>query len=258
MDGRHGQSPMMVLAGLIGLPDPDIAQLGEVGYAATQLLEGLVERSARRRGCGVDGAHGYLRQFDRAAADPLDNLLGELATACASGGWTLSPRVMMVTLFATAAQVPQRAAGRAVWILATSRYPSNRCARTPSCWGVYQKRLRYEPPFRGHYRHARNAYLGRHGTARGSPALVVEARPAAIQPSSEIPGGRVSILTVREAKAIGFGKGARFCVGAALAAESRSSCVCARRTSVIVGPGRCQQVAAQYLVRRIRLELAVQ
>ncbi|REY00523.1 cytochrome P450, partial [Mycobacterium tuberculosis] len=100
MGAMANRLPMMVVAELIGLPDPDIAQLVKWGYAATQLLEGLVENDQLvAAGVALMELSGYIfEQFDRAAADPRDNLLGELATACASGELdTLTAQVMMVT-----------------------------------------------------------------------------------------------------------------------------------------------------------------
>ncbi|CFS38254.1 cytochrome p450 [Mycobacterium tuberculosis] len=66
---------------------------------------------------------GYIfEQFDRAAADPRDNLLGELATACASGELdTLTAQVMMVTLFAA---VVGRGQPRSSPVRGTRRVPS--------------------------------------------------------------------------------------------------------------------------------------
>ncbi|KCN43301.1 cytochrome P450 144 Cyp144 [Mycobacterium tuberculosis BTB05-660] len=81
MGAMANRLPMMVVAELIGLPDPDIAQLVKWGYAATQLLEGLVENDQLvAAGVALMELSGYIfEQFDRAAADPRDNLLGELA-----------------------------------------------------------------------------------------------------------------------------------------------------------------------------------
>lgn len=44
MGAMANRLPMMVVAALIGLPDADVARLVKWGYAATQLLEGLVDR----------------------------------------------------------------------------------------------------------------------------------------------------------------------------------------------------------------------
>lgn len=78
--------PMMVVARLIGVPDTDVDKLVEWGYAGTQLLEGLVSADQlAAAGASVMELGGYITDhFKRAAADPRDNLLGDLATACAA------------------------------------------------------------------------------------------------------------------------------------------------------------------------------
>lgn len=70
MGAMANRLPMMVVAELIGLPDPDIAQLVKWGYAATQLLEGLVENDQLvAAGVALMELSGYIfEQFDRAAA----------------------------------------------------------------------------------------------------------------------------------------------------------------------------------------------
>ena len=53
--------PMMVVAELIGVPGADIAQLVQWGYAATQLLEGLVsEEQLAAAGAAVLELSGYI------------------------------------------------------------------------------------------------------------------------------------------------------------------------------------------------------
>lgn len=177
MGAMANRLPMMVVAELIGLPDPDIAQLVKWGYAATQLLEGLVENDQLvAAGVALMELSGYIfEQFDRAAADPRDNLLGELATACASGELdTLTAQVMMVTLFAAGGESTAALLGSAVWILATR--PEATGAREPPAAGSVYRRdaalraaiSRPLPP------RAKRHHLGRHGTARGfAPAAVV-------------------------------------------------------------------------------------
>jgi cytochrome P450 len=107
--------PMMVVAELIGVPGTDTAQLMKWGYAATHMLEGLVsEEQLAAAGVAVMELSGYINeQFHLAAADPQDNLLGELARACASGEVdTFAAQAMMVILFAAGGRVDGIVAGQ--------------------------------------------------------------------------------------------------------------------------------------------------
>jgi cytochrome P450 len=121
MDAMANRLPMMVVAELIGVPGTDTAQLMKWGYAATHMLEGLVsEEQLAAAGVAVMELSGYINeQFHLAAADPQDNLLGELARACASGEVnTFAAQAMMVILFAAGGESTASLLGSAAWILA--------------------------------------------------------------------------------------------------------------------------------------------
>ena len=152
--------PMMVVAQLIGVPDTDIAQLVKWGYAATQLLEGLVgQDQLAAAGVAVMELSGYIDEHIRqAATDPQDNLLGELATACASGELDIvTAQVMMVTLFAAGGESTASLLGSAAWMLAHRPDIQQQVRENPELLTAFiEETLRYEPPFRGHYRHVRN------------------------------------------------------------------------------------------------------
>lgn len=221
MSAIANRLPMMVVAQLIGLPDADIDQLVKWGYAATQLLEGLVDQDQlAAAGVAVLELSGYItEQFERAAADPRDNLLGELAAACATGEVdTLTAQVMMVTLFAAGGESTASLLGSATWILGSRPDIQQRVRDDPKLLGPFiEETLRYESPFRGHYRHVRNdAALGGVQLPADSHLLLLwgaaNRDPAQFEAPGEFrldrPGGKGHIS---------FGKGAHFCVGAALA-----------------------------------------
>ncbi|BBX73508.1 cytochrome P450 [Mycobacterium shinjukuense] len=221
MGAMANRLPMMVVARLIGVPDAPIAQLVRWGYAATQLLEGLVDQDQlAAAGVAVMELSGYIaEQFDRAAADPQDNLLGELATARASGELdTLTAHVMMVTLFAAGGESTASLLGSAAWILATRPDIQQRVRNHPQLLGPFiEETLRYEAPFRGHYRHVRNeTTLGGLDLPANSHLLLLwgaaNRDPAQFDTPDEFrldrAGGKGHMS---------FGKGTHFCVGAALA-----------------------------------------
>jgi hypothetical protein len=153
--------PMMVVAELIGVPETDTAKLVKWGYAATQLLEGLVSQDQlTASGVAVMELSGYIHeQFDRAAADPHDNLRCELATACAAGEVdAVTAQAMMVILFAAGGESTASLLGSATWMLAQRPDIQQQVRENPELLTAFiEETLRYEPPFRGHYRHCATA-----------------------------------------------------------------------------------------------------
>ncbi|MEB3061355.1 cytochrome P450 [[Mycobacterium] zoologicum] len=211
--------PMTIVARLIGVPDADVDQLVHWGYAGTQLLEGLVSaEDLAASGVAVMELSGYIADhFQRAAADPQDNLLGELATACASGALdTVTAQVMMITLFSAGGESTASLIGSAAWTLATRPEIQRRVRESPELIGPFlEEVLRCESPFRGHYRHVRrDTSLGGVDLPAGSRLLLLwgaaNRDPARFAEPDQF---RLDRTTSH----LAFGKGAHFCVGAALA-----------------------------------------
>jgi cytochrome P450 len=263
MDAMANRLPMMVVAELIGVPCTDTAQLVKWGYAATQMVEGLVsEEQLAAAGVAVMELSGYINeQFDRAAADPQDNLLGELATACASGEVdTFTAQAMMVILFAAGGESTASLLGSAAWMLANRPDIQHQVRENPELLGAFiEETLRYEPPFRGHYRHVvHDTALGGVDLPANSHLLLLWGAANRDPAHFETPGE--FRLDRAESKGhISFGKGAHFCVGAALARLEAQIVLhlLLDRTSVIKVADVGQWLPS-LLVRRLeRLELAV-
>jgi cytochrome P450 family 144 len=263
MGAMANRLPMMVVAQLIGVPDTDVAQLVKWGYAATQLLEGLVSADQlAAAGVAVMELSGYITErFRQAAADPQDNLLGELATACASGELDMvSAQVMMVILFAAGGESTASLLGSAAWMLANRPDIQQRVRENPELLGAFiEETLRYEPPFRGHYRHVLNdTTLAGLDLPADSHLLLLWGAANRDPAHFETPGK--FRLDRAEAKGhISFGKGAHFCVGAALARLEAQIVLrmLLDRTSVIEAADVGQWLPS-ILVRRLeRLELTV-
>lgn len=263
MDAIANRLPMMVVAELIGLPDADIAQLVQWGYGATQLLEGLVDQDQLAdAGIAVMQLSGYItEQFARAAADPQENLLGELATACATGELdSLTANLMMVMLFAAGGESTASLLGSAVWILATRPDIQQQVRDNPQLLGAFvEETLRYEAPFRGHYRHVRNdTTLGGLTLPADSHLLLMwgaaNRDPVQFDAPEEFrldrPGGKGHIS---------FGKGAHFCVGAALARLEAQIVLrlLLERTTVIEAADVGRWLPSMLVRRLENLELAV-
>ncbi|BBZ52610.1 cytochrome P450 [Mycobacterium heidelbergense] len=263
MGAMANRLPMMVVAALIGLPDADVARLVKWGYAATQLLEGLVDREQlAASGVAVLELSGYIdEQLDRAAAHPRDNLLGALSTACAAGEVDhVTAQVMMVTLFAAGGESTASLLGSAAWMLAKRPDIQRQARENPELLTAFiEETLRYEPPFRGHYRHVRtHTALAGVDLPADSHLLLLWGAANRDPAHFETPGE--FRLDRAEAKShISFGRGAHFCVGAALARlEARIVLrLLLERTSEITAADVGRWLPS-ILVRRLeRVELAV-
>ncbi len=220
MSAVANRLPMMIVARLIGVPDEDVDQLAAWGYAGTQVVEGLVDADQlARAGVAVMELAGYINDhFGRAALDPRDNLLGDLATACASGALdNLTAQVMMITLFSAGGESTASLIGSAAWILATRPEVQRRVRDAPELLGPFlEEVLRCESPFRGHYRHVRrDTSLGGVNLPAGSRLLLLWG--AANRDPSRFAAPNEFQVDRPAQSHLAFGKGAHFCVGAALA-----------------------------------------
>lgn len=221
MSAMANRLPMMVVGRIIGVPDDDVDMLIAAGYATTQLLDGLVgpDELAAARAAAIELSAYIGDYFQRAVADADDNLLGDLATACASGQLDeTTARVMMLTLFSAGGESTASLLGSAVWILTNHPDIQRRLRDDPQLLGAFiEEALRYEPPFRGHYRHVvTDATLGGVELPAGSRLLLLwgaaNRDPVQFEAPNEFrldrPNGKGHLT---------FGKGAHFCVGAGLA-----------------------------------------
>ncbi len=221
MGAMANRLPMMVVGRIIGVPDADIDTLIDWGYAATQVVEGLVtEAQLATAGIAVMELSAYItEQFGRAAAEPRDDLLGDLATACATNELsTVAAQAMMIILFSAGGESTASLIGSAAYLLATHDDIQRQLRERPDLLGAFlEEVLRYEPPFRGHYRHvvhdtellgaeleAGSRLLLLWGAANRDPAHFGD--PDEFRLDRTAGKGHIS-----------FGKGAHFCIGAALA-----------------------------------------
>ncbi|MGV0745071.1 cytochrome P450 [Mycolicibacterium sp. XJ870] len=213
--------PMLVVAQLLGLPSTDVDRLVGWAYASTQLLDGLVEADQlTSAGIAAIELGGYLiDKFEQAAANPQDNLLGDLASYCASeqlGSETAA--LMLIQLVGAGAESTASLLGSAAWLLAQRPDIAQRIRQDRDLVTAFlEEALRFESPFRGHYRHVM-ADTELAGTALPSDSRLLllwgaaNRDPAVFDEPHEFRLGRAN------AKGhLAFGKGAHFCVGAALA-----------------------------------------
>jgi cytochrome P450 len=263
MGAMANRLPMRIVAQIIGVPDTDVDRLIRWGYAATQVVEGLVTpEQLEAAGVAVMELGGYImEQFQQASVDPPDNLLGDLATACADGSLDdTTALAMMITLFSAGGESTASLIGSAAWIL-TSRPDVQQALRDdPQLLGAFlEETLRFEPPFRGHYRHVvADTTLAGVDLPAGARLLLLWG--AANRDPSHFDAPDEFRLDRQGAKGhLAFGRGVHFCVGAALARlEARLvfEHLLERTTNVTAtGVGRW---LPSLLVRRLeRLELAL-
>jgi cytochrome P450 len=213
--------PMMIVGRIIGVPDEDIDKLIQWGYATTQFVEGLVsEEQMEAAGVAVMELSGYIaEQFHEAAATPQDNLLGDLATACAAGELdTVTAQVMMITLFSAGGESTASLIGSAAWILASRPDVQQQVREHPELLVAFlEEVLRFEPPFRGHYRHVVNDTSLAGVDLKAGSRLLLLWGAANRDPLHFDDPGQFRLDRSAAKGHITFGKGAHFCVGAALA-----------------------------------------
>lgn len=213
--------PLAIVARLLGLPETDVAQLLSWAYDSTDLLSGVV--TADRLGHVVTSAAelaAYLHaQFEQAQQNPRDDLRGDLAQACAAGELSAEVAVLMlVQLVGAGGESTAGLIASAARLLATQPDLQDRLRSDPDLTGPFlEETLRLESPFRGHHRHVvADSTLGGVHLPAGSHLLLLWGsanRDAAVFIDPDVMVlERANIRTH-----LAFGKGAHFCVGAALA-----------------------------------------
>jgi cytochrome P450 family 144 len=221
MSAMANRLPMMIVTRLIGVPDVDSERVMRWGYASTQVVEGLVgQEQLTAAGIAMMELAGYINEhFERAAADPRDDLLSVLAMACATGELTnITAMNMMMTLFSAGGESTASLIGSAAHILACHPDVQHQVRKNSDLLGVFlEEVLRYEPPFRGHYRHVvDDTRLCGMELSAGSRLVLLWG--AANRDPSHFDDPNAFRLDRPDGKGhISFGKGAHFCVGAALA-----------------------------------------
>jgi cytochrome P450 len=221
MSAIANRLPMMVVAHLLGLPDDDVEKLIRLGYASTTLLDGVVSPpQLEAAGMAVMELSGYvLKHFEEAGESPRRGLIGDLAARCASGELRQLPALaIMITLFSAAGESTASLLGSAAWILVSHSDIQEQVRAHPDLLGAFiEETLRYEPPFRGHYRHVvRDTTLA--GVAVPADSRLLLMWGAANRDPQQFDTPNEFRLDRSGAKGhVTFGKGAHFCVGAALA-----------------------------------------
>jgi cytochrome P450 len=221
MSAVANRLPMMVVARLLGLPEEDVDKLIRLGYATTTLLDGVVSPAQlEAAGNAAMELAGYVMEhFAKASESPAPGLIGDLATRYASGELEQLPALsIMLTLFSAAGESTASLLGSAAWILVSHSDIQEQVRAHPELLGAFiEETLRYESPFRGHYRHVvRDTTLAGVDVPADSRLLLMWG--AANRDPRKFDTPNEFRLDRTGAKGhVTFGKGAHFCVGAALA-----------------------------------------
>ncbi|WP_329405207.1 cytochrome P450 [Nocardia vinacea] len=266
MSAMGDRLPMTLVAKLIGLPDADISQLLAWGYTSNELLDGVV--TTDRLVVVVTAATelaGYLRhQLVQACDHPGDNLLGDLAKACATGELTRDVAVLiLIQLVGAGGESTAGLIGNATRVLATDPALQTRLRAEPDMLVTFlEEVLRLESPFRAHHRHVvHDTALGDTDLPAGSHLLLLWSaanRDPAIFPAPN----EIRLDRPAQRNHLAFGKGIHFCVGAALArleARVALQTLLARSTTFRISPNpdAAQWVPSIFVRRHRRLDLTI-
>lgn len=221
MSAVANRLPMMVVARLLGLPDDDVDRLIRLGYATTTLLDGVVTPDQLEAAgmAAIELSAYVLEHFEKASANVEHGLISDLAARYASGELDQLPALgMMLTLFSAAGESTASLLGSAAWILTEHPEIQAQIRAQPELLGaLIEEVLRFESPFRGHYRHVwRDTTLAGVELPADSHLLLMwgaaNRDPTHFEAPNEFRLNRIG------AKGhLAFGKGVHFCVGAALA-----------------------------------------
>jgi cytochrome P450 len=255
--------PMTVVAELLGLPRNDVDDLIRRAYASTQLLDGpLADEDLATSAVAALELGAYLiDRFSEAAATPGDDLLGQLAMTCAAGELDPTTAGLMLTqLVAAGAESTASLLGSAVWLLGSRPAVQQRLRADPALLPVFiEEVLRYESPFRGHYRHV-TADTALAGTALPAGSHLLLLWGAANRDPLRFDTPAQFRLDRPDARShLSFGKGLHFCVGAALA-RLETRVVLSRlldRTAWLEAPPRPAWLRSVLVRRPARLDVRI-
>ncbi len=263
MSAVANRLPMMVVAELLGLPHDDVDELIRLAYAATTLLDGVVtaDQLMAAGAAALELSNYVLEHFESASATAEHGLIADLAARYASGELEQLPALgMMITLFSAAGESTASLLGSAAWILTDRPDIQKQVRANPELLGAFiEETLRYESPFRGHYRHVwRDTTLGGVDVPANSHLLLMWG--AANRDPAHFEAPNEFRLNRSGAKGhITFGKGVHFCVGAALARLEAQITLRAllERTAWIEATDVGEWLPSILVRRRKRLQLAI-
>jgi cytochrome P450 len=224
MSGVAEPLPMVMVARILGLPDALAPELKKQGYAMVERIGGFVpeDRIPQLEAEGINGLAPVLGAYlDAKEGSNLyrDGLIGIVAQAVNSGELDdLEALGILSVLIAAGGESTTSVTGTAVRILAERPELQDELRRRPSLVPSFvEEALRYDPPFRGHYRLVtRDTELGGKPLPAGS--RLVLAWPAANRDEGVFDQpDEIRLDRPNPRYHVGFGWGIHLCVGAPLA-----------------------------------------
>jgi cytochrome P450 family 144 len=264
MSAIANRLPMMVVARLLGLPDDDVDKLVRLAYASTTLLDGIVTPDQLQASgmAAIELCSYVLKHFEKAGTNAEYGLIGDVAARCASGELEQTPALaIMLTLFGAAGESTASLLGSAAWILIDRPDIQQQIRENLELLSVFiEEALRFESPFRGHYRHVlRDTTLAGVEVPADSRLLLLWGAANRDPTHFDAPNDfRLDRTSAKDH--VTFGKGVHFCVGAALARlEARIVLgMLLERTSWIEAADVGDWLPSILVRRRERLEIGCQ
>jgi cytochrome P450 len=251
--------PMTLVTRVIGLPASDVPKLLEWAYQGTDLLAGL--RSLDQMVTLQEAADAHVRylteKYHEAREHPRDDLLGDLARAEAEGLMDEHEIIgALVILVGAGGESTAGLIGNAARILAERPDLQDELRADPSLVPRYvEEVLRFESPFRGHYRHVRRpAELGGVSLPADSHLFLMWSA-ANRDPNAFADPNVVRLDRKVSGHHLAFGRGIHFCVGAPLArmeAVAAIETLLARTTTFALDPDVPATWEPSIFVRRHR------
>ncbi len=264
MSSIANRVPMMVVCKLLGLPDDDVDNLIRLGYATTTLLDGIVtpERLEQAGAAAMELSGYVLEYFEKSSVNGEYGLIADLAARYGSGELDQLPALgIMLTLFSAAGESTASLLGSAAWILTDRPAIQRQLRENPELLSAFiEETLRFEAPFRGHYRHVwHDTTLGGVAVPAGSHLLLMWGAANRDPVHFEAPN-EFRLDRAAGKSHVSFGKGVHFCVGAALARlEAHVVLRMLLERTTWIGAAEVGEWLPSILVRRReRLRLAVQ
>lgn len=216
--------PMIMVTRILGLDDAIAPQLKQQGYAMVERIGGFVpeDRIQALEDEGINGLTPVIDAYLKAKDDPAvsaDGLIGIVAQAVKEGELSdLEAFGILSVLIAAGGESTTSLTGTAVRILAEQPNLQAQLRDRPELVvNFVEEALRYDPPFRGHYRVVtRDTTLAGQTLPAGSHLVLVWSAanrdPAVYDEPDQVRLGRPN-----PRYHVGFGWGIHLCLGAPLA-----------------------------------------
>jgi cytochrome P450 len=216
--------PMVMVARILGLPDALAPALKKQGYAMVERISGFVpeDRIPELEDAGINGMAPVIEAYTQSrqgSTDYADGMIGIVAQAVSDGELNDLEAVGILNLvIAAGGESTTSLTGTGVRILAERPDLQDELRGRPSLVpNLVEEALRYDPPFRGHYRVVtQDTELA--GTPLPAGSHLVLMWPAANrdQAAYDHPD-EVRLDRPNPRHHVGFGWGIHLCVGAPLA-----------------------------------------